>query len=70
MNEKIDTDNLRYFMLILRIWTGTIMLGYMNLEWGETQKSLAFFQLALEYYPNSEEALQNIEELQEKKEVE
>ncbi len=47
-----------------------IMLGYMNLEWGETQKSLAFFQLALEYYPDSEEALQNIEELQENNEVE
>jgi len=40
-----------------------IMLGYMNLEWGNTQKSLAFFQLALEYYPDSAEALQNIEEL-------
>jgi len=43
-----------------------IMLGYMNRDWGNTQKSLAFFQLALEYYPNSEEALQNIEELKEK----
>jgi len=41
-----------------------IMLGYMNLDWGNTQKSLAFFQLALEYYPNSAEALQNIEELE------
>jgi len=41
-----------------------IMLGYMNLEWGDPQKSLAFFQLALEYYPNSAEALQNIEELE------
>ena len=43
-----------------------IMLGYMNLEWGDTQKSLAFFQLALEYYPDSVEALKNIEELKEK----
>jgi len=43
-----------------------IMLGYMNLEWGDTQKSLAFFQLALEYYPDSAEALKNIEELKEK----
>jgi len=43
-----------------------IMLGYMNLEWGQAQKSLAFFQLALEYYPDSAEALKNIEELQEK----
>ena len=41
-----------------------IMLGYMNLEWGNTQKSLAFFQLALEYYPDSAEALQNIEEIE------
>ena len=41
-----------------------IMLGYMNLEWGNPQKSLAFFQLALEYYPDSAEALQNIEELE------
>ena len=47
-----------------------IMLGYMNLEWGNTQKSLAFFKLALEYYPNSAEAKQNIEELQEKKQIE
>ena len=43
-----------------------IMLGYMNLEWGYPQKSLAFFQLALEYYPASVEALENIKELQEK----
>ena len=43
-----------------------IMLGYMNLEWGYPQKSLAFFQLALEYYPASAEALENIKELQEK----
>ena len=43
-----------------------IMLGYMNRDWGNTQKSLAFFQLALEYYPNSAEAMQNIEELKEK----
>ena len=43
-----------------------IMLGYMNLEWGQAQKSLAFFQLALEYYPDSAEALKNIEELKEK----
>ena len=43
-----------------------IMLGYMNLEWGNPQKSLAFFQLALEYYPDSAEALKNIEELKEK----
>ena len=42
------------------------MLGYMNLEWGETQKSLAIFQLCIEYYPNSAEALKNIEELKEK----
>jgi len=41
-----------------------IMLGYMNLEWGNPQKSLAFFQLALEYYPDSAEALKNIKELQ------
>jgi len=43
-----------------------IMLGYMNLEWGNPQKSLAFFQLALEYYPDSAEAMKNIEELKEK----
>ncbi len=43
-----------------------IMLGYMNLDWGNTQKSLAFFKLALEYYPNSAEALQKTEELKEK----
>ena len=41
-----------------------IMLGYMNLEWGNPQKSLALFQLALEYYPDSAEALKNIKELQ------
>jgi predicted alpha/beta superfamily hydrolase len=27
------------------------MLGYMNLEWGKIQKSLALFQLNTEYYP-------------------
>lgn len=42
-----------------------IMLGYMNRDWGNAQKSLAFFKLALEYYPNSAEALQNIEESKE-----
>jgi len=44
-----------------------IMLGYMNREWGNIKKSLAFFKLALEYYPDSTEALQNIKELQEPK---
>jgi tetratricopeptide (TPR) repeat protein len=29
------------------------MLGYMNLEWGKLDKSLAFFKLNIEYYPNS-----------------
>ncbi len=29
------------------------MLGYMNLEWGETEKSLSFFQLCAEYFPTS-----------------
>jgi len=29
------------------------MLGYMNLDWGKTEKSLAFFQLAVEYFPRS-----------------
>lgn len=47
-----------------------IMLGYMNLDWGNIQKSLAFFQLALEYYPNSTEALQNIEEINAQNKVE
>jgi len=29
------------------------MLGYMNMDWGNLQKSLAFFQLAVEYFPES-----------------
>ena len=41
-----------------------IMLGSMNLEWGNPQKALVFFSLALEYYPDSAEALKNIKELQ------
>ena len=37
-----------------------VMLGYMNIEWGETQKSLAIFQLCIEYYPNSANAYDSL----------
>ncbi len=36
------------------------MLGYMNLEWGEEQKSLAFFQLTTEYFPLSANAYDSL----------
>jgi len=36
------------------------MLGYMNLEWGEEQKSLAFFQLTIEYFPLSSNAYDSL----------
>ncbi len=36
------------------------MLGYMNLEWGETEKSLAFFQLTVEYFPRSANAYDSL----------
>lgn len=36
------------------------MLGYMNLEWGEKQKSLAFFQLCIEYFPLSANAYDSL----------
>jgi len=36
------------------------MLGYMNLEWGQTQKSLAFFELCLEYFPESANAYDSL----------
>ena len=36
------------------------MLGYMNLEWGETEKSLAFFQLNVEYFPQSANAYDSL----------
>jgi tetratricopeptide (TPR) repeat protein len=36
------------------------MLGYMNMEWGELQKSLAFFQLAVEYFPQSAKAYDSL----------
>lgn len=36
------------------------MLGYMNLEWGKLEKSLAFFQLNIEYFPNSANAYDSI----------
>ena len=36
------------------------MLGYMNLEWGKPQKSLAFFQLNAEYFPNSANAYDSL----------
>ena len=32
------------------------MLGYMNLEMGQPNKSLTFFQLCIEYYPLSANA--------------
>ncbi len=32
------------------------MLGYMNMDWGELEKSLALFQLCIEYYPLSANA--------------
>jgi len=36
------------------------MLGYMNLEWGEEEKSLAFFQLVIEYFPLSANAYDSL----------
>ena len=36
------------------------MLGYMNLEWGESEKSLAFFLLTTEYYPLSANAYDSL----------
>jgi predicted alpha/beta superfamily hydrolase len=38
------------------------MLGYMNLEWGNSEKSLAFFQLAIEYFPLSANAYDSLAE--------
>lgn len=36
------------------------MLGYMNLEWGKPDKSLAFFQLTVEYFPRSANAYDSL----------
>ena len=36
------------------------MLGYMNLDWGKLEKSLAFFQLNIQYFPNSANAYDSI----------
>ena len=36
------------------------MLGFMNMEWGETEKSLAFFQLTVEYFPRSANAYDSL----------
>ena len=35
-------------------------LGYMNLEWGQHSKSLAFFQLTIEYFPLSANAYDSL----------
>lgn len=36
------------------------MLGYMNMEWGELEKSLAFFSFAVEYFPTSANAYDSL----------
>lgn len=36
------------------------MLGYMNMDWGENEKSLAFFKLAIEYFPKSASAYESL----------
>lgn len=36
------------------------MLGYMNMDWGNMQKSLTFFQLAVEYFPESADACNSL----------
>lgn len=36
------------------------MLGYMNMDWGEWEKSLAFFQLSTEYFPLSANAYDSL----------
>jgi predicted alpha/beta superfamily hydrolase len=36
------------------------MLGYMNLEWDQTEKSLAFFKLTTEYFPSSANAYDSL----------
>jgi mannan endo-1,4-beta-mannosidase len=37
-----------------------IILGNMNMDWGNTQKSLEFFQLAAEYFPESADAYNSL----------
>ena len=37
-----------------------IMLGYMNMDMGQLEKSLAFFQMAIEYFPESANAYDSI----------
>ncbi len=36
------------------------MLGYMNMDWGQLDKSLAFFELNLEFFPTSANAYDSI----------
>jgi len=57
--EKKLKDHFGYFVPPLDEELLT-MLGYMNLDWGELQKSFAFFQLAVEYFPKSSSAYDSL----------